>query len=78
MSPKRPAGAHKRGAAPKFSEAERELMRADPKLAKLMKELGPIEPERDRRGSREEPYEALARAICGQQLSTKAAATIWV
>ena len=52
-------------------------MAADKKLAKLMKKLGPIEPERDRRGSREDAYEALARAICGQQLSTKAAATIW-
>jgi DNA-3-methyladenine glycosylase II len=74
---KRPTGAHKRKAAPGFTVAERELMKADPALAKLMKEFGPIEPERDRRGSREDAYEALARAICGQQLSTKAAATIW-
>ena len=39
------------------------LMEADPKLGKLMKEKGPIDPERDRRGSRPDPYEALARAI---------------
>ena len=61
----------------KFSEADRELMAADKKLAKLMKEFGPIEPERDRRGSREDAYQTLAMAICGQQLSVKAAATIW-
>lgn len=76
MTP-RPAGAHARDAAPGWSEHDRELMAADPKLAKLIRELGPIEPERDRRGSREDAYEALARAICGQQLSTKAAAAIW-
>ena len=35
-------------------------MAADKKMAKLMKELGPIEPERDRRGSREDAYETLA------------------
>ena len=63
--------------AAKFSKAERELMAADKKLAKLMKAIGPIEPERDRRASREDAYETLAMAICGQQLSTKAAATIW-
>ena len=76
MSP-RATGAHARKPAPKWSAHDRELMASDKKLAKLMKRLGPIEPERDRRGSREDAYEALARAICGQQLSTKAAATIW-
>ncbi len=52
-------------------------MKQDPKLAKVMKELGPIHPDLDRRASRPDPYTALARAICGQQLSTKAATTIW-
>jgi DNA-3-methyladenine glycosylase II len=61
----------------KFTKAEKDLMAADKKLAKLMKKLGPIEPERDRRGSREDAYQTLAMAICGQQLSVKAAATIW-
>jgi DNA-3-methyladenine glycosylase II len=60
-----------------WTDSDRELMASDKVMRKLMKELGPIEPERDRRGSREDAYEALARAICGQQLSTKAAATIW-
>src|ERR1700759_2073062 len=43
----------------------------------LMDARGPITPETDRRGSRPDAYEALARAIVGQQLSTKAAASIW-
>jgi DNA-3-methyladenine glycosylase II len=62
---------------PKWTPDDKALMKADPKLGKLMKELGPIHPDRDRRKSRPDPYVALARAICGQQLSTKAAATIW-
>ncbi len=52
-------------------------MRADKVLRRVMEERGPIDPEVDRRGSRPDPYEALARAIVGQQLSTKAAASIW-
>ena len=60
-----------------WTESDRELMKLDPKLGKVMKTTGPIHPDRDRRASRPDPYTALARAICGQQLSTKAAATIW-
>jgi DNA-3-methyladenine glycosylase II len=56
---------------------DRELMKADKTLAAVMKERGPIDPATDRRASRPDPYEALARAIVGQQLSTKAAASIW-
>ena len=41
---------------------------------RLIDEGGPIDPAKDRRGSRPDAYEALARAIVGQQLSTKAAA----
>ena len=52
-------------------------MRADKVLRRLMEEGGPIDPNTDRRASRPEPYQALARAIVGQQLSTKAAASIW-
>jgi DNA-3-methyladenine glycosylase II len=52
-------------------------MRADKVLRGVMEVTGPIHPEIDRRGSRTDPYEALARAIVGQQLSTKAAASIW-
>lgn len=46
-------------------------------MRRIIDERGPIDPETDRRGSRPEPYEALARAIVGQQLSTKAARSIW-
>ena len=63
--------------AAKWTKHDRELMKADPKLGKLMKEQGPIHPDRDRRASRPDPYPTLAQAICGQQLSVKAAATIW-
>ena len=73
----RPAGAHARKSASKWSADDRELMRADKVLRKVMEAQGPIHPGVDRRGSRTDPYEALARAIVGQQLSTKAAASIW-
>jgi DNA-3-methyladenine glycosylase II len=43
----------------------------------LIDARGPIHPDTDRRGSRPDAWEALARAIVGQQLSTKAAASIW-
>jgi DNA-3-methyladenine glycosylase II len=76
MAP-RSAGAHARKPASKWTADDRELMRADKVLRKVMEEQGPIHPEIDRRGSRTDPYEALARAIVGQQLSTRAAASIW-
>ena len=60
-----------------WSKHDRHLIEADKKLAKLIEAGGPIDPATDRRGSRPDPYEALARAIVGQQLSTKAAASIW-
>jgi DNA-3-methyladenine glycosylase II len=52
-------------------------MRADKVMRRVMEERGPIDPETDRRGSRPDPYATLAQAIVGQQLSTKAAASIW-
>jgi len=52
-------------------------MRADKVMKRLMEERGPIDPKIDRRGSRPDPWEALARAIVGQQLSTLAARSIW-
>jgi DNA-3-methyladenine glycosylase II len=73
----RPAGAHARRPAAKWTADDRELMRADKVLRRVMEEVGPIHPEIDRRGSRPDPWEALARAIVGQQLSTRAAASIW-
>jgi len=62
---------------PRWTADDRELMKADEVLRRLMEEGGPIDPKMDRRGSRPNPYEALARAIVGQQLSTQAAASIW-
>ncbi len=62
---------------PRWTADDRELMKADKVLRRLMEEGGPIDPKMDRRGSRPNPYEALARAIVGQQLSTQAAASIW-
>jgi DNA-3-methyladenine glycosylase II len=63
--------------APRWSADDRELMRSDKVLRRVMEGQGPIHPDIDRRGSRPNGYEALARAIVGQQLSTKAAASIW-
>ncbi len=73
----RPAGAHARKPALKWSADDRVLMRADKVLKGVMEERGPLDPEIDRRGSRPDPFEAVARAIVGQQLSTKAARSIW-
>jgi DNA-3-methyladenine glycosylase II len=53
------------------------LRGADPVLRRLIDERGPIDPDTDRRRSRPDPFGALARAIVGQQLSTKAARSIW-
>jgi DNA-3-methyladenine glycosylase II len=60
-----------------LTEADEHLRRADHVMRRLIDEGGTIDPETDRRGSRPDPYEALARAIVGQQLSTKAARSIW-
>jgi DNA-3-methyladenine glycosylase II len=76
MAP-RPAGAHARKPASKWSADDRQLMRSDKVLRRVMEKTGPIHPDIDRRGSRSDPWEALARAIVGQQLSTRAARSIW-
>src|SRR5262249_3964070 len=60
-----------------ISDDDEYLRRADHVLSGLIDDGGPIDPETDRRGSRTDAFEAIARAIVGQQLSTKAAATIW-
>src|SRR4051812_15184500 len=63
--------------SPALTEADDHLRSVDHVMRRLIDERGPIDPEIDRRGSRPDPYEALARAIVGQQLSTKAARSIW-
>ena len=60
-----------------MTECDAHLRSVDPVMKRLIDEGGPIDPATDRRGSRPDPYEALARAIVGQQLSTKAAGSIW-
>jgi len=63
------------------ASARRKLATADPTMAALIERLGPIDiATRLRRRSEERPadaYGALLRAIVGQQLSTKAARTIY-
>ena len=64
-----------------MSSAREQLAAADPTMAALIARLGEIDLEtRLRRRSEERPadaYGALLRAIVGQQLSTKAARTIY-
>jgi DNA-3-methyladenine glycosylase II len=63
------------------AKARRELAAADPNMAALIERVGKIDlATRLRRRSEERPadaYGALLRAIVGQQLSTKAARTIY-
>jgi DNA-3-methyladenine glycosylase II len=54
------------------------LRRADPVLARLIDDYGgPLPLEPDFRGRPGDAYGALVRGITGQQLSVKAAASIW-
>ncbi len=71
-----PAGLS-RISTPGVGDDDEYLRRADHVLRGLIDDGGPIDPQTDRRASRPDPFEAIARAIVGQQLSTKAAATIW-
>ena len=58
--------------------ADAHLRRVDPVIARLIDEHGgPLPEGGDRRGRPEDPYAVLVRAITGQQLSVKAAASIW-
>ena len=57
--------------------ALRKLKGSDPVMAALIDRLGPLDEEQRRRGRPAEPYAALVRSIVGQQLSTKAARTIY-
>src|ERR1700740_3182092 len=57
-----------------LAAATAHLSETDPRLAKLIAELIPFEPEIDHDQS---PYEALLEAIAYQSISGKAAATIY-
>jgi DNA-3-methyladenine glycosylase II len=54
-----------------------QLRRSDPVMRRLVDEHGPLDEEQRRRGRPLEPYGALVRSIVGQQLSTKAARSIY-
>jgi len=58
-------------------DALEELRRSDPVMRRLVDAHGPLDEEERRRGRPLEPYGALVRSIVGQQLSTKAARTIY-
>jgi DNA-3-methyladenine glycosylase II len=64
------------------AKARRELATADPKMGALIKRVGRIDLRTRLRRRKEElpadAYGALLRAIVGQQLSTKAARTIYL
>ena len=60
-----------------MSPADRQLRAADPVLRSLIDAGGPLDPEERRRGRPGDAYGALLRSIVGQQLSTKAARTIY-
>ena len=55
----------------------KELRSSDPVMRRLVDEQGPLDEEARRRGRPTEAYGALVRSIVGQQLSTKAARTIY-
>jgi DNA-3-methyladenine glycosylase II len=65
----------------RLNAAQKKLAAADPVMADLVQRLGPmsVAERRRRRGQppRDDAYVALVRAVVGQQLSTKAARTIY-
>lgn len=61
-----------------LSGEARALADSDPAIAALIERIGPLSLADRRRGREgEEPFEALARIVTGQQVSTAAARTIW-
>lgn len=58
-------------------EALDHLSACDPVLGALVAEHGPLDEEERRRGRPDDAYGSLVRAIAGQQLSVKAARTIY-
>jgi DNA-3-methyladenine glycosylase II len=59
---------------PDYSKARRHLMKIDPKLNLVIKRVGPCELHAF---APRDPFETLCMSIASQQLSTKAAATIF-
>ncbi|MBA3420875.1 MAG: DNA-3-methyladenine glycosylase 2 family protein, partial [Thermoleophilaceae bacterium] len=65
------------GPAAAQDAAVEHLRRSDPVMGALVDRIGPLSLEDRRRGRPADPYGALLRAIVGQQLSTKAARSIY-
>jgi DNA-3-methyladenine glycosylase II len=59
---------------PDYTAARRHLMKADPTLGRVIKRIGPCKLHSV---APRDPFEALCMSIASQQLSTKAAATIF-
>ena len=59
------------------SKALASLRKSDDVMKRLVKEHGPLDHDKRRRGRPNDAYGALLRSIVGQQLSTKAARTIY-
>src|SRR3954468_3588247 len=66
---RRNAGAHPLSAL--------DVLQRDAVMARLIEEIGPLSVGQRKRGRPDDAYGTLVRAITGQQLSTKAAATIY-
>jgi DNA-3-methyladenine glycosylase II len=76
VSPRPSAGTR---TAPPAGSAKgiRHLRKVDPVIGAIVEAHGPLDQERRRRGRPADAYGALLRSIVGQQLSTKAARTIY-
>ncbi len=72
-----PPSKRKTASAPSQRKAIAHLREADPVLAGLIEDLGPRGLDDGRDSSPHDHYGTLVRAIVGQQLSTKAAASIF-
>jgi DNA-3-methyladenine glycosylase II len=59
---------------PDYRAARRHLMRSDPRLREVIKRIGPCKLHA---AAPDDPFEALCRSIASQQLSIKAAETIF-
>jgi len=65
-------------ALPFSTEAMEHLRAADPVMEAIVERVGPLDPEARTRGRPGDSYGALVRSITGQQLSVKAARTIYL
>src|SRR3954447_23061263 len=76
VSPRPSAGTR---TAPPAGSAKgmRHLRKVDPVMGAIVEAHGPLDQERRKRGRPADAYGALVRSIVGQQLSTKAARTIY-